>query len=123
MLCANPNLKINIDDLFSCNPLSQAAIKGYDESIRLLLQHGADVNTGIEVGRTPLGYAVMNRHSSTVRLLIDSRANVNAKVSGGGRLIDLCKIFSAPDIEELLRKAGAKTGAELDAQTATSRKR
>lgn len=72
-------------------PLHIAAREGHDESIRVLLQAGADVNVlAVETnnyesayGWTPLHLAVMNGKASTVKLLLEKGANVNAADKGG----------------------------------------
>jgi hypothetical protein len=64
-----------------CNALHAAAYHGHDSTIRLLIDHAADVNVlGGEYG-SALHAAAIKGHDSTVRLLIDNGADVNA-VSG-----------------------------------------
>ncbi|XP_069670283.1 uncharacterized protein [Periplaneta americana] len=59
-------------------PLSWAAHKGDQEMVRLLVEKGADVNSGDMLEQTPLHYAIRGRNINVVKLLIQSGANVNA---------------------------------------------
>ncbi|KAF5492103.1 Ankyrin repeat and SAM domain-containing protein 3 [Colletotrichum siamense] len=52
-------------------PLLQAASKGRDGIVRLLLQHGADPNVADASGTTPLCQASENGHEQVVRVLLE----------------------------------------------------
>ncbi|XP_060516097.1 tyrosine-protein kinase Shark isoform X2 [Cylas formicarius] len=57
-----------------------ASIKGQNDILRNLIQHGVNVNLRDTAGYTPLHYACQNNLSSTVRLLIEvGEANVQAR--------------------------------------------
>ena len=56
-------------------PLHDAAMNGYTETVRLLLEHGADINCTDNSGYRPLHYAAMNGNTETVRLLLDRGAD------------------------------------------------
>jgi len=86
-------------------------------AIRLLLDHGADVNGFDPFGRSPLMYAVVSDllPLDVVKLLIDRGADVNAKsrhaLSGDADLtvLDIAKLHGNTPIVDLLVKAGAKS--------------
>src|ERR1051326_4486187 len=63
------------------SPLIQAARTGSLETIKRLLDSGADVNrpgpTGCDWGATPLQHAILARQSGSVRLLLDRGADPN----------------------------------------------
>jgi ankyrin repeat protein len=63
------------------SPLIQAARSGSLETIKLLLDSGADVNlpgpTGDDWDATPLQHAILARQSAAVRLLLDRGADPN----------------------------------------------
>ena len=59
-------------------PLGEAASKGHNEVIRILLDAGADPNVGekgLGKGWTPLHLAVQGGHEATAKLLLDAGAN------------------------------------------------
>jgi ankyrin repeat protein len=72
----------NLDPDLDITPLMRAAIRGFDSSVGLLLDLGADVNAKDVHGTTALYYATKNRRSDVVGVLIHSRANVNAETTG-----------------------------------------
>ena len=63
-------------------PLSLAASGGYVNIIKLLLQHGAEINsrTGSKLGISPLMLAAMNGHTAAVKLLLDMGSDINAQI-------------------------------------------
>ncbi|KAJ0299013.1 hypothetical protein Brms1b_013251 [Colletotrichum noveboracense] len=56
---------------FLAGPLLQAASKGRDNIVRLLLQHGADPNVADASRTTPLCQASENSHEQVVRVLLE----------------------------------------------------
>ncbi len=76
-LCVNP---VNIKDRLDTTPLHYAALYGNAESVRILLEHGADVNARNKSGATPLIYGAYNFDKT--RLLVEKGADVNAKSTG-----------------------------------------
>lgn len=63
-------------------PLSLAASGGYVGIIKLLLGHGAEINsrTGSKLGISPLMLAAMNGHTAAVKLLLDMGSDINAQI-------------------------------------------
>ena len=63
-------------------PLSLAASGGYVGIIKVLLNHGAEINsrTGSKLGISPLMLAAMNGHVAAVKLLLDRGSDVNAQI-------------------------------------------
>ena len=73
-LSANP---VNVRDRLDTTPLHYAALYGNAESVRILLDHGADVNARNKSGATPLVYGAYNFDKA--RLLVEKGADVNAQ--------------------------------------------
>ena len=71
-------------------------------------------------GHTPLHRAAWNSHKESIELLIAAGADVNAKKEGGvfkgDTPLDNAVDEDHPEIADLLRKHGGKTGAELKAE-------
>lgn len=99
--------------------LQETAVLADAKSVRLLLDHGADVNAYDPFGRTPL----MNAAASdalpldVVKLLVSRGADVNAKNrhtkagDAGTTVLDIAKFHGDTPITEFLVKSGAKGNA------------
>ena len=59
------------------SPLHQAAVKGHEAVVKVLLSKGADINQADNNGTSPLLAAVGNVRVAVVILLLSSGANVN----------------------------------------------
>jgi ankyrin repeat protein len=96
--------------------LPDVAVLGDTDSIRLMLDHGADVNAFDSLGRTPLMYAAASDllPLDEVKLLIARGADVNAvsrhKRGGdsGLSVLDIARLHGDTPIVGLLLQAGAK---------------
>ena len=72
-------MRANVEDRGmkgDCTPLMEAASSGHLEIVKLLISHGADVNSQSSSGNTPLMYACASGHSEIVRVLLEANANV-----------------------------------------------
>jgi ankyrin repeat protein len=76
--------------------LMTAARAGKVDAIRVLLNHGADVNKANARGQTPLMWAVADKNAAAAKLLIEKGANVNAHTNPLPPPGKLDLIFSAP---------------------------
>jgi ankyrin repeat protein len=101
--------------------LHLAAYEGHKAIAALLISEGGNINAKSDVnGGTPLHAAAFGGRTEIVELLIANGADVNAKaVSGpkqGKTPLDAANETNHPEIADLLRKHGGKTGAELKAE-------
>ena len=100
--------------------LQNTAVLGDLKAVRLMLDHGADVNAFDPTGRTALMYAAISDllPLDVVKLLIERGADVNAKDKHskagdtGLTVLDIAKLNGKTPIVDLLVKSGAKAGPE-----------
>jgi ankyrin repeat protein len=64
----------------------------------------------------PLHYAARDGQKEIAELLIAEGAGVNAKANDGTTPLDWAVAWDEPEIADLLRKHGGKTGEELKAE-------
>jgi len=115
--------------LVGCGPstpditIHDAAYKENIEDVKQHLAAGTDVNAKGKVGWTPLHIAAVEGYKELAELLIAKGADVNAKnganvntVVTGETPLDWAIKYNNPEIADLLRKHGGKTGEELKAE-------
>ena len=103
-------IDVNIRDEDRETLLHNAATK---EIAKLLIAKGADVNAKDIYGTTPLHYA---NTKEIAQPLIAEGADVNAKDDDGKTPLNSAIRHKHPEIVDLLRKHGGKTGEELKAE-------
>jgi len=72
-----PKVDVNSKNSAGCNAVMLASHYGKNGIIRILLRHGANINTCAKQGDTALMIAVNGGHASTVKLLIKNKARLN----------------------------------------------
>ena len=106
--------------LVGCGPqpadisIHQAVFDGNSAAVKQHLDAGAEVDAKDDkfVG-TFLHWAAAGGQNEIVELLIAKGADVNAKAEDGETPLDATIEFRHPQIADLLRKHGGKTGEEL----------
>lgn len=98
---------------YSGLPLRNAAAAGHIETVKLLLERGANPNEP-EWEIAPFGgalhAAIGGRHFDIVRLLLAHGADANAEVESSGDCVFMAKHVNAPqEIQDLLAEQAAKT--------------
>ncbi|MBT5312523.1 MAG: hypothetical protein HOL38_13205, partial [Verrucomicrobia bacterium] len=102
-----------ISDGIEKTALHSAVQVGHKEITELLIDNGANVNAKNRIGETPLHQAVSRE---VVELLIANKAKVNTLSRLGATPLDTAILRKQPEITDLLRKHGGKTGEELEAE-------
>jgi ankyrin repeat protein len=95
--------------------LHLAAMNGHLEIVKLLLEHGADVNAKTKegYGYTALHSAASNGHLEIVKLLLEHGADVNAKTKYGGyTALHSATMNGHLEIVKLLLEHGADVNAK-----------
>jgi ankyrin repeat protein len=89
-------------------PLHSAIANRRTAIAKLLIEHGADVNSTQADDFTPLHEAAQNGLLEITQLLLDRSAHVNAKLSNGKTPLTLAIEQHHVEVEELLRRYGAE---------------
>ncbi|KAJ7326499.1 putative multiple ankyrin repeats single kh domain protein [Mycena albidolilacea] len=87
-----------------------ASERGQSDSVRLLLEHGADINTADKEYNT-LCAASLNGHFNTIRVLLEKGAEVNAMSGRYGSVLQAASLRGNVEIVELLLENGAEDNA------------
>jgi beta-lactamase regulating signal transducer with metallopeptidase domain len=88
------------------NPLIAAAAAGRLDMVRLLVARGADIETMTASDENALMQASLRGRADVVRYLIAEGADVNSR-SGARTPLVMARMGGHPDIERILREAGA----------------
>ena len=105
---------VNVQNHRGRTPLASAASSGKAEIIRLLIKHGAKVDTkGIGDHTTPLYMAVLMGHLEVVKILVAAGADVNAMSMALSTPLDTARSKGFKEIEEFLLQHEAKPGRDL----------
>lgn len=122
LLETNPNLDLNIKDgVTGDSALMRAVRSGKLESVRLLINKKADVNTVNKQGYTPLQLAALSGTTEKAKLLIEAGSNLNATDATGRTALDLAQRrtdATGTEIADLLMSKGATSSVPMPAQGA-----
>src|SRR5262249_11505741 len=113
LITANPVL-VSAHDAAGATPLHHAAAFGNLATMKMLLDHGAEVNAGNRRKSTPLFWSLNDE--AKVRLLLEKGADVNSKSNDGRSPI--YQAASMPNAIPVLRLLLDK-GADPNAKTLT----
>ena len=92
--------------------LVQTSIKGHTAVTKLLLEHGAEVNSGTNYGFSPLDGACFTGHTETVQLLVDHGAKVNVEDGNNYSSLMIASLAGHTDVVELLLQHGAEVNIQ-----------
>ena len=101
--------------------LLKAVMENDIAAVRHALEHKADTNTRNQEGKTPL---MLTTNLEVAILLLEHGANVNARIpkektfTGGWTALNFAEAKNLSEMIELLKKAGAKSLKQLDAEEA-----
>ncbi len=99
----------NVADSRGITPLMYAAEAASVAQMRILIQHGADVNARNTFGSTALMWSLPDVQK--VRLLLDHEAAVNVAATSGRTALLIALARPSPDVARLLLAKGADTAA------------
>ena len=93
--------------------LMRAALDGNSETVKELIDQGADINKRDDNGRTALMFAVVNLHYETMKVLLEHGADVNAKSQQGGTALMAAALAGDVRIVQALLDKGADLHVRL----------
>jgi ankyrin repeat protein len=124
LLERNPNLPLEVKDgVTGDTALMRAVRSGKIESVRMLINRKADVNTVNKQGYSPVQLAAMSGTAEKVKLLIEAKADLGAKDATGRTALDLAQRrtdAAGREIAELLKANGATSAVPVPAQGGSS---
>jgi ankyrin repeat protein len=102
---------------FGYTPLTHAAANGHLESVRVLLDRGADPNSLTTEGGSALYWAASNGHLEVVALLLKRGADVNVVRQCGWSPLTAAIYNGHEELAERLVEAGANEGHRCSGKT------
>ncbi len=103
--------------MYGVSPLLYAAESGRLDACKILLEHGADLNTIDILRRTPLLAAIAAGHTDVAQYLLSKGADVNATTTNGRTpLYEAVRVGDLELVKELIF-ANAKLNTVHDGQT------
>jgi ankyrin repeat protein len=104
---------VNANCGYHGSPLHAASYRGHVDSVRLLLDHGANVNARSEEKmRSPLLSAYYGSHLEVMRLLLERGADANATHSSTTRILHYAAVRGKIDVLRLLLQHNADVNAK-----------
>ena len=100
-------------NFFGWPPLSYAAYNGHTKIVDYLIGRGADVDGKTENGSTALFFAARFGHIDTVKALLKSGADPTVINENDETAVDWALKGKNTDIEDILRKAGGRSGKSV----------
>ncbi len=88
--------------IYNITPLSNAVVKGDIDTVKKLLEYGANVNEVSNNGMTPLMLAARYNKCEMISILIEKGAKINTKDNKGFTAYKHAKISGAKEAMELL---------------------
>lgn len=93
-------------------PLHTAASVNHIEMVKLLIRHGANINSKDKADNSPLHLAIYNGHGKLAKLLIESGAYIHSRNYNGNLPIQMAAHAGLPEVIQQLIEAGSPINAQ-----------
>ena len=93
-------------------PLHTAASVNHIEMVKLLIKHGANINSKDESDNSPLHLAIYNGHGKLAKLLIESGAYIHSRNYNGNTPIQMAAHAGLPGVIQQLIEAGSPVNVQ-----------
>lgn len=104
LLAQHPGTDIEVRSHQDESALMLAALRGYIDICKVLIDRNADVN---KTGWTPIHYAATGGHVDVLHLLLDAHAYIDAESPNGSTPLMMAAMYGSSDAVRLLLDAGA----------------
>jgi ankyrin repeat protein len=98
---------LDIKDIAGQTPLSWAAVSGHITVVKLLIGHGAAINSRNIYNKTPLLLSLENRHEAVATLLVNEGATVGLEDDSGNTPLSFATVNGYDSVVRLLLEKGA----------------
>lgn len=95
------------DNKHHATALMWAAHEGYPDIVRLLIEHGAEIDKRKATNETALWFAAQKGHLEAVKVLVQHGADINIIGWEDGSALDIARKNGHLEIADYLRQAGA----------------
>jgi len=102
LLTQKPEMATMVREQDSWSPLHGAAFNNHPETVKILANHGADVNLATCNGDTALHGATEDGYTEVVRVLLESGADPSITNSKGKTPLEIAKWYQYEEIIQLL---------------------
>jgi hypothetical protein len=99
------------------SPIYVASLEGHHESVQLLLEAGANVNSARENGATALYAAAQQGHARCLKLLLNDQANPNASIESGETALYIATKQGHKECVQVLVAAGCNVNVTVRDRT------
>lgn len=113
MLDMNGPVLINSNDSAGDTALTWASWYGNLDTMKLLLDYGADINLRGVNGKTPLAWAAEAGRKEAVAMLLDRGADASIKDNDGNTPLEIARNRAHKDVVDLIDGRAAAKRAEL----------
>lgn len=98
---ADPNAR---DSILMLTVTHDAAREGFLETVRVLVDHGADVNLADEIGNLPLHLAAKEGHLEVVKLLLELTEDPRRTNELGHTALTLARDFKHEETADFIKQ-------------------